>query len=126
MREHMVDTRVSPQGIAQSRYGQTPGTREYHFLTHRRILTTADTTLRLSSRVSTRRSTGVVADSALLHRHGDARFPVDINLRNTVRIHDDHCLYADRQVVHRAILITEDGVFKLVCSIITGASQRLR
>lgn len=125
MYERIVDTHVSPQGVAQSRYGQTPGTREYHFLTHRRILTTADATQRLSGRIG-RRTTGTVTDSALLHRHGDARFPVDINLRNTVRIHDDHCLYADRQVVHRAILITEDGVFKLVCSIITGASQRLR
>lgn len=121
----MVDTRVSPQGVAQSRYGQPPGTREYHFLTHRRILTTADATQRLSSRIG-RRTTGTVTDSALLHRHGDARFPVDINLRNTVRIHDDRCLYTDRQVVHRAVLITEDGVFKLVCSIITGASQHLR
>ena len=125
MHERMVDTRVSSRGVAQSRYGQTPGTREYHFLTHRRILTTADATQRLSSRIG-RRTNGTVTDSALLHRHGDARFPVDINLRNTVRIHDDRCLYADRQVVRRAVLITEDGVFKLVCSIITGASQRLR
>lgn len=125
MYERIVDTHVSPQGATQSRYGQTPGTREYHFLTHRRTLTTADATQRLSGRIG-RRTTGTVTDSALLHRHVDARFPVDINLRNTVRIHDDHCLYADRQVVHRAILITEDGVFKLVCSIITGASQRLR
>ena len=125
MYERIVDTHVSPQGATQSRYGQTPGPREYHFLTHRRTLTTADATQRLSGRIG-RRTTGTVTDSALLHRHVDARFPVDINLRNTVRIHDDHCLYADRQVVHRAILITEDGVFKLVCSIITGASQRLR
>ena len=125
MHERMVDTRVSPQGVAQSRYGQTPGTREYHFLTHPQILTTADATQRLSSRIG-RRTTGTVTDSALLHRHGDTRFPVDINLRNTVRIHDDRRFYADRQVVRRAVLITEDGVFKLVCSIITGASQRLR
>lgn len=86
---------MSPQGVAHSRYGQTPGTREYRFLTHRRILTTADATQHLSSRIG-RRTSGTVTDSALLHRHGDARFPVDINLRNTVRIHDDRRLDADR------------------------------